>query len=293
MQAAMMGGMMPGMGSPESLGTDEHFEFLQMQVFLWEALKKNQFVFNKQFMTSIQEELKEDQGTCQHFYTTIFDQMHLQLSNIKQETFGLADTNLELIKSLLEMDGAAEAFVDSQLFLNKKLNGLQIAKGTYFGRYLCFSAIVKETTSWRQSEMNVHFHKMKPEHHHKHMESIAAKFSNLHSNLADVIKKLMKNAKCKDRVLEWMRMAISLNLDKQKMFTHTPVASDGFILNYIDLLLQLCKPFTANFQKYHQFLGRINCFYLMTDDYITKASKLEKIANPDQIEQINKILKGH
>lgn len=75
-------------------------------------------------MTSIQEELKEDQGTCQHFYTTIFDQMHLQLSNIKQETFGLADTNLELIKSLLEMDGAAEAFVDSQLFLNKKLNGL-------------------------------------------------------------------------------------------------------------------------------------------------------------------------
>ena len=112
------------------------------------------------------------------------------------------------------MDGAAEAFVDSQLFLNKKLNGLQIAKGTYFGRYLCFSAIVKETTSWRQSEMNVHFHKMKPEHHQKHMESVAAKFSNLHSNLADVIKKLMKNNKCKDRVLEWMRMAISLNLDK-------------------------------------------------------------------------------
>lgn len=102
----------------------------------------------------------------------------------------------------------------------------------------------------------------------------------------------MKNSKCKDRVLEWMRMAVTLNLDKQKMITHTPVSSDGFILNFIDLLLQLCKPFTANFQKYYQFLGRINCFYLMTDEYIGKATKLEKIANPDQVEQITKILKS-
>ena len=53
--------------------------------------------------------------------------------------------------------------------------------------------------------MNVQFHKMKPEHHNKHMEQVAAKFANLHTNLADVLKKLMKNAKCKDRVLEWFR----------------------------------------------------------------------------------------
>ena len=56
-------------------------------------------------------------------------------------------------------------------------------------------------------------------------------------NLAEVLKKLMKNAKCKDRVLEWLRMAILLNMDKQKMFTQAPVASDGFILNFVDLLL--------------------------------------------------------
>jgi hypothetical protein len=34
-----------------------------------------------------------------------------------------------------------------------------------------------------------------------------------------------------------MRAAVGLNLDKQKMFTHSPVATDGFILNFIDLLL--------------------------------------------------------
>ena len=61
------------------------------------------------------------------------------------------------------------------------------------------------------------------------------------------------------------------------MFTQAPVASDGFVLNFVDLLLQLCKPFTATFNKYHQFLSRINCFYLMTNDYIAKATEMEKI----------------
>ena len=41
--------------------------------------------------------------------------------------------------------------------------------------------------------MNVQFHRMKSEHHQKHMEQVAGKFSNLHANLAEVLKKLMKN----------------------------------------------------------------------------------------------------
>ena len=61
------------------------------------------------------------------------------------------------------------------------------------------------------------------------------------------------------------------------MFTHTPVASDGFVYNYIDLLLQLCKPFVNNFQKYGNFLQKINCFYLVNNDFISKATDMEKI----------------
>ena len=72
-----MGGMMPGFGSPESLGSDQTFEFLQMQINLWEALKNTQFVFNRQFMMSVQEEIKEDPGTTEMFYNSIFEQMHL------------------------------------------------------------------------------------------------------------------------------------------------------------------------------------------------------------------------
>ena len=130
--------------------------------------------------------------------------------------------------------------------------------------------------------MNVQFHRMKPEHHQKHMEQVAGKFSNLHTALADVLKKLMKNANCKDKVLDWLRTAIFLNMDKQKMFTQAPVATDGFILNFVDLLLQLCKPFTGNFTKYHQFLSKLNCFYLMTDDYIGKAKNMEKIGSSEE-----------
>lgn len=81
------------------------------------------------------------------------------------------------------------------------------------------------------------FHKMRPDAHQTHMENLSSRFFNLHTNLAEIIKKLMKQADCKARVLLWMRQAVSLNLDKTKMFTHTPVASDGFVYNYIDLLL--------------------------------------------------------
>jgi len=69
------------------------------------------------------------------------------------------------------------------------------------------------------------------------------------------------------------------------MFTHTPVASDGFILNYIDLMLLLCKPFTSNFSKFPNFIQKINCFYLMSDDYILKALELEKLVyNKDSLQ---------
>lgn len=123
MQAAMMGGMMPGLGNPESLGTDQQFEFTQMQIHLWEAAKKTHFIFNREFMTSVQGELREDGDTMELFYQVLFDQMHLQLTNIRTETFVLADASLELIKSLLDYEGAAEAFVKSPQFLRKGLNG--------------------------------------------------------------------------------------------------------------------------------------------------------------------------
>jgi hypothetical protein len=45
------------------------------------------------------------------------------------------------------------------------MNGKQIQKASYFGRYLSFSALVTETGTWRKSDMNVQLHKLRPEQH--------------------------------------------------------------------------------------------------------------------------------
>ena len=66
------------------------------------------------------------------------------------------------------------------------MNGKQIQKSSYFGRYLSFSALVNETGSWRKSDM-VQLHKLRPEQHWKHMDTMAAKFFNLHTGLKDII----------------------------------------------------------------------------------------------------------
>lgn len=80
---------------------------------------------------------------------------------------------------------------------------------------------------------------MKPDHLQKQADKLSMKFHKLHGGVADIIKKLLKskNQKAKDRVMMWMRKSVALNLELQKTMTQAPVASQGFILNYIDLLL--------------------------------------------------------
>lgn len=125
------------------------------------------------------------------------------------------------------------------------------------------------------------------------MDEVSKSFFALHSALADVIKKLMENASCKERLLKWMRHAADLNLDKQKMMTMKPVASNGFVLNYIDLLLQLCKPFTSDLTKYDKFVPKINCFYLVSNKFVKKAKDFEKIeGRPETLKSIIEFTEG-
>ena len=55
------------------------------------------------------------------------------------------------------------------------------------------------------------------------------------------------------------------------------MASDGFILNLIDLMLLFCKPYASKFTEYHTQFPKINCFYLYNDSYVKDATKIEKI----------------
>lgn len=63
------------------------------------------------------------------------------------------------------------------------------------------------------------------------------------------------------------------------MYSQLPLASDGFILNLIDVLLIFSKPFSNKFNEYHNQFPKINCLYLMTDEYFVGGSKIEKLDN--------------
>jgi len=144
-------------------------------------------------MKLVINEFKEDTEVRDIFYKTIFDKMHLTLPDIKAQNFNRAENNLNIILGMLDLEGAAEVFTNSSQFYTNNINGVQISKGTYLGKYLCFSAIMYETRSWRDRELDMHFHKMQPDTHAKHMDAVSAKFANLHNLLAEIIKKLMKN----------------------------------------------------------------------------------------------------
>jgi hypothetical protein len=103
------------------------------------------------------------------------------------------------------------------------------------------------------------------------VDTVADQFHNFHKSLLDMMSKLLKNKDCKDRMLSWLRLAVGLNQSKEKMFTSEPVASDGFVLGLIDLMLLFCKPFASKFGEYHLQFPKVNCFYLISDKYLLNA----------------------
>ena len=58
-------------------------------------------------MNFVFQEINEDPDVKHEFFQTLFEKMHLELKNIKSETFNRAEQNLELIKTLLDFEGAA------------------------------------------------------------------------------------------------------------------------------------------------------------------------------------------
>ena len=79
----MNGGMMPGMGNPESLSIGARFMFSKMQNDIWEACAKNAFIHHREFMQLTYAELSDDLEARDQFFTTLFEKMHLSLPNIK------------------------------------------------------------------------------------------------------------------------------------------------------------------------------------------------------------------
>ena len=249
-----------------------------MQIQLSDAFERENIAYHSEFMRQLSSIVNEDRDQANLLYATLFEMMHLNLKSIKLENFRSAESQLDTIKTLLENKEAQEVFVGSEHFLGANLNGRKIQMETYLGRYLSFSCLPNETKSFKDTYFKG-LSKTSQQGIQKMTETVAELLHRFHNSIADVISKLLKNKDCKERVLQWLRLSVGLNQEKQKMFTQVPVSSDGFIMSLIDVMLILSKPFTSRFADYHQYLTKINTFYLYNDTYILNASKIDKIDN--------------
>lgn len=279
MLMAMLGGGGMGMGQAftEKLCSNRVFNFTLMQNQLWEAFEKEAFGLHQEFMRQLINVVKDDEDQASLLFTTLFDKMHLSLNSIKIEKFRLAEAHLETLKTLLDHKEAQSVFVSSSTFLSPHLNGKQVQMETYLGRYLSFSCLAQETKGFKDQYFRGGLAKQSLSGLNRLTDTVAEQLHSMHKSVQEVIAKLLKNREVKDRVIDWLRRAVSLNMEKQKMFTQMPVASDGFIYNLIDVMLLFCKPFTAKFSEYHQHFPKINCFYLLNDAFIAGGSKIEKL----------------
>ena len=68
---------------------------------------------------------------------------------------------------------------------------------------------------------------MKPDNLKTAADKLGMKFHKLHGAVGDIIKKLLKckNPTAKERVMIWMRKAVSLNMELRKTMTMAPAAS--------------------------------------------------------------------
>ena len=74
--------------SPEGLGSGKDYKFSKMQNNLWASVLKTHFVFDRDFMKIVFQEINEsDPDAKAVLFKTVFDKMHLELNSIKMDKF--------------------------------------------------------------------------------------------------------------------------------------------------------------------------------------------------------------
>ena len=63
------------------------------------------FVFDKEFMELIDDDLSSDPNLKYHFFDTIFLKMHLSMQNIQEKNFKDVEFNIQVIEQLLNYEG--------------------------------------------------------------------------------------------------------------------------------------------------------------------------------------------
>jgi ubiquitin conjugation factor E4 B len=68
--------------------------------------------------------------------------------------------------------------------------------------------------------------------------------------VTEVVLRLLKQKRCKDRAMLWLRQGVALNLEASKERPSPFVASSkGFMLNFCCVMLRICRPFMNDLEK--------------------------------------------
>ena len=151
---------------------------------------------------------------------------------------------------------------------NKAMDGRSLQANSLFGRILSVTAWPTDNP-WIREDRLGNLLKTSEGGLSKLTDNMATEFHSLIDSLSKFIKKLMKTAETKKKILLWLRTIIKLNLDYHKMQPNIQaISSVGFIIMLESLLMELCYPFTKKLQDYPKFFAKMQTEYCDSPDTI-------------------------
>jgi hypothetical protein len=84
---------------------------------------------------------------------------------------------------------------------------------TYLGRFLSYSCLAQETKGFKEQYFKG-LAKQNLSGLNRMVDTVADQLHNMHKSIQEIIAKLLKNKDSKDAVMDWLRRAVGLNLEK-------------------------------------------------------------------------------
>ena len=204
---------------------------------------------------------------------------------------------LEVLKLLLSTDSRVVTFFcNHPLFLPQNnsnettLTGGSFQKITILGSALSISCLPEENAAYISffSDVDTQHQAVKT------VSQLREKIKSIISAVYETLQMIVLNGEDgKSKVSDWFYRVVELNNDKQKMYSsNRSTSSDGFMMNFLVLLLKFCKPFLEDTEKIPENLNKIDVLYLKERKIFDQISLLNGNSNrylPQEVVETQKI----
>ena len=192
---------------------------------------------------------------------------------------------LEILKMILKADNQViKFFYNHPVFLPGKdqsdnpLTGFSFQQSTIFGRALGISILPEDNHTFYLNFFPTDKPLLDPK---LTVEMLRGRIRSIVDAVYEILEFIIKHDdEGKRKVADWLYAIIELNNDKQKMLINASgLSSNGFLLNFLTLLLKFSKPFLDDFEKIPQRLGKIDAMYLRERKVFDNLSLLNGTSN--------------